>query len=92
MADDPRDLTLAEITALRDRHGDADVLNALVDVEVPEGIVLSDASQELAAFLTLFLRRIDRRGEFIRHAVKIALTQALDDYVNLAVGDLPPAS
>ncbi len=57
--DDPRDLTLADLAALRDLYdaGDGDVFDALVGVEIPERFQLSDASQELSDFLTLFLRR-----------------------------------
>ncbi len=92
MADDPRDLTLADMAALSDLHGDGDVFDALLGVEIPEGIVLSGASQELSDFLTLFLRRVYRRGPFIKRAVDVALAEALDDYCNQTVGDLPPAS
>ncbi len=91
MADDPRDLTLADLAALGDLYDDGDVLDVLLDVEVPEGFVLSGASQELSDFLTLFLRRVYRRGPFIKRAVDVALAEALDDFCN-AVGDLPPAS
>ncbi len=92
--DDPRDLTLADMAALRDldEEGDGDVFDALVGVEIPERFQLSDASQELSDFLTLFLRRVYRRGPFIKRAVELALAEALNDYCNQTAGDLPPAS
>ncbi len=75
--DDPRDLTLADMAALRDldEEGDGDVLARLYDdtvnvrsvlPEVPADWTPGEAGEVIQVFMVCFLDRLERRSPMWR--------------------------